>query len=83
MWIWYRKHNSKQKWNNDKCQCEFIEHTKHSICEGDYTWNLSMCTWESGKDYDIGKHLKDCTCMESLDELVVTCDEIVNMSEIT
>ena len=31
-----RKCNSNQKWNNDKCRCEFKNKRKHCGCEKDY-----------------------------------------------
>ena len=30
------KCNSKQKWNNDRCQCEGTEPIKHHVCKEDY-----------------------------------------------
>lgn len=36
-----RKCNSKQKWNNDKCQCECKKPVGYRICEEDYTYNPS------------------------------------------
>ena len=31
--------NSDQKWNIDKCWCEFKNPRKHRVCEKDYIWN--------------------------------------------
>ena len=27
---------------------------KHGICNEDYTWNPTTCTWECGKDCQLG-----------------------------
>ena len=40
-----RKCNSNQWWNNDKCWCEC---KKHHICEKDYIWNPSTCSYKNG-----------------------------------
>ena len=43
-----------------------------------------VCACEFDKDCEIGKQLKDCSCKKSLvDDLVVTCDEIVDKPDTT
>ena len=83
------KRNSRQKWNNDKCQCECKKPIKHRTCKEDYAWNSSTCACECYKDCDISEYSKDCKFMKSLvDDLVVTCDktedtpesEVINLS---
>ena len=27
---------------------------KHGVCNEDYTWNPTTCTWECGKDCQLG-----------------------------
>ena len=55
---------------------------KHRVCEEDYARNTSICGCECEKDYEIGKHLKDCTCMKSLvHDLEVISDEILDTPE--
>ena len=77
-----RKYNSKQKWSNDKCQCERKKPIKHCVCEEDYAWNPSIGACECDKYCDICEYLEDCTLMKSLvNDLVVTCDEILNTPE--
>ena len=57
------KFTSVQWWNNDKCRCECKKH----ICEKDYTWNPSTCSYENGK------------CLASImDDLTIVCVEIMN-----
>ena len=58
------KFTSVQWWNNDKCPCEC---KKHHICEKDYTWNPSTCSYENGK------------CLASImDDSTIVCVEIMN-----
>ena len=38
----WRKCNSDQWWNNDKCECK-----KRHVCEKDYIWNPSTCSCEN------------------------------------
>ena len=69
--------NSRQKWKNDKCQCESRKTIKFLTSDEDYAWNPSTFASEFHIYYEIGKYLKDCECMKSLaDDMVVTCDEI-------
>ena len=44
-----RKCNSNQKWNNNKCRCDYKNTTEHHMCKKDYTWNASTCSCEDGK----------------------------------
>ena len=50
-----RKWNSRQKWNNDRCQCESKKPIKHHAC-----------VYDSDIDFKIGKYLKDCECVKIL-----------------
>ena len=52
---------SKQKWNNDKCQCKCKKTIKHRVCEEDQAYTRSICACKCYKDCDIGEYLKDCT----------------------
>ena len=56
-----RKCNSDQWWNNDKCRCEC---KKRYVCEKDYSWNPSTCSFP--------KYLASIT-----DDSAITCDEII------
>ena len=58
-----RKCNSNQKWNNDKCWCEY---EKINVWEKDYIWNPATGTCENGK------YLPNF-----MDDSVITCDEII------
>ena len=43
---------------------------------------LAFSSCECDKDYEIGEYLKDCICRKGIfDDLVVTGDEILDMSE--
>ena len=59
-----RRCNSNQKWNNNKCWCEF---KKHHICEKDYIWNPATCSRKNDK-YLISV---------INDDLVIICDDII------
>ena len=62
MKIWWKKMNSNQWWNNNKC-CECKKH----ICEKDYTWNPATYSCE------YGKYLASI-----IDDSAITCDEIID-----
>ena len=59
-----RKCNSNQKWNNDKCRCEW---KNHNLCEKDYIWNPATCSCKNGK------YLANI-----MDDSVITCGEIID-----
>lgn len=46
---------NQQKWNNNKCQCEYKEPTKHIVCKEDYAWNPIIYACECNKDCDISE----------------------------
>ena len=60
-----RKCISNQKWNNDKCQCEW---KNYNICEKDYIWNPATHSCENGK-----------YLASIIDNSVITCDEIIDV----
>ena len=79
-----RKCNLRQKWNNVSVGVSVNKSIKHCKCEEDYGWNPSICAWEGDEDCEIGEYQKDCACIKSLVyDLIVTYDEIVDMSETT
>ena len=50
-----RKCNSRQKWNNYKCQCESKKLIRHQVRAEDYAWNCVTCACECDTDCDIGE----------------------------
>ena len=46
-----RKYNSNQKWNNDKCLCEYKDPKEyHNVwIKIGYIWNPATCNCENGK----------------------------------
>ena len=60
--------NSKQKWNNKTCKCEFKNYPK---CKKDSDWNPSTCIFENSK------YLKSFA-----DTSVTECDEIMFVVDI-
>ena len=70
--------NNKQRWNNDKCQCECEELIDKGICDKGYIWNPSSCKCECDKSCDFGEYLdyKNCKCRKRLiDKLIEECNE--------
>ena len=49
--------NNKQRWNNDKCQCECKELIDKGICNKGYIWNPSNCKCECNNSCDFGEFL--------------------------
>ena len=56
--------NNKQRWNDDKCRCEFKELIDKGTCDKGFIWNPSNCECECDKSFDIGEYLdyKNCSC---------------------
>ena len=61
--------NSKQRCNEDKCNCECREDLiDKEICDKGYIWNSSNCECECDKSCGIGEYLgyKNCVCRNSI-----------------
>ena len=72
--------NTKQRWNNNKCRCEFKELIDKEICKKEFLWNPKNCNSESDKSGDVGEYLdyKNCKCANKLvDKLVEDCSKIL------
>ena len=41
--------SNKQRWNNDKCQCELKELIDKGVCDKWYAWNPGNCESECDK----------------------------------
>ena len=70
--------NNKQRWNNDKYQCECKELIDKGICDKGYIWNPSNCKCECDKSCDFGEYLghENCKCRKRLvDKLIEECNE--------
>ena len=73
--------NNKQRWNNDKCQCEYNELIDKGVCDKGYAWNSSNCRCECDKSCDVGEYLdyENCKCGKRLvDKLVDECTETID-----
>ena len=77
--------NNKQRWNNDKCQCECKELIDKGICNKGYIWNPSNCKCECDKSCDFGEYLdyENCKCRKRLiDKLIEECNENIEESSL-
>ena len=54
--------NYKQRWKNDKCQCECKELIDKGVCDRGYAWNPSNCECECDKSCDVGVYLDYKNC---------------------
>ena len=81
--------NNKQRWNDDKCRCEYKELIDKGVCDKGFIWNPSNCECECDKSCDIGEYLdyKNFKCKNKLvDKLVAECTENIDevkIAEIT
>ena len=78
--------NNKQRWDNEKCRCEWKELTHKGICDRDFIWNPSNCEFECNKARDFSEHLdyKNCICKKSLvNKLVEECNETIDEVKLT
>ena len=64
------KCNLNQKWNNTKCRCESKNLKEHYARKKDYIWNSATCTCKNGE-----------YLASSIDDSVITCDEVINNAE--
>ena len=69
--------NNRQRWNDDKCRCDFKELIDKGVCDKGSIWNPSNCECEC----DVGEYLdyKNCKCRKKLvDKLVEECTENID-----
>ena len=64
--------NNKQKWNKNKCRCEYKELVVKQECDKGFIWNPSNCNCECDKSCNISEYLdyKNCKCRKKAE-----CDE--------
>ena len=77
--------NSKQRWNEDKCRCEYKELIDKGVCDKEYFWSPSNCECECDKSCNIGEYLdySNCKCRKKLvDQLVEECTENINETKL-
>ena len=48
--------NNKQRWNEDKCNCECKQLIDKGSCDKGFTWNPSNCKYGCDKSWDIGDY---------------------------
>ena len=71
---WWKKSNSGQCWNDDKCHCEC---KKHHACEEHYVWNPSTSNFENG--IYLASIMDDSAIL--WDEIIESYDEETNFNE--
>ena len=46
-------YNNKQRWNENKCKCEYKELIDKGVCDKGFIWNPSNCECECHKSCDV------------------------------
>ena len=68
--------SNKQRWNKDKCRCEFKELIDKWVFDKGFIFNPSNCKCECDKSCNTGQYLdySDCKCTKNLiDPLIEKC----------
>ena len=76
--------NSKQRWIEDKCRCEYKELIDKGVCDK-FTWNPSNCECECDKSCDTGEYLdySNYKCRKKLlDPRVEECTENIDETKL-
>ena len=56
----------KQKWNSNKCQCDFLKKTiKHYICTNNYFVTSRIYSCECKEECGLDEYLKKCTFIKN------------------
>ena len=77
--------NSKQRWNEDKCRCEWKELIDKGVCDKGYVWNPSNWECECDKSCNIGEYLdySSYKCRKKLiDPLSEECTENIDETKL-
>ena len=72
--------NNKQRWNKDKCRCEYKELIDKGVCDKGFIWSPSNCECECDKACNVGEYLdyENCQYIKKLfNKLVDECAETV------
>ena len=80
MYVWWKKCNSDQWWNNDKCRCEC---KKSHVCEKDYIWSPPICSCKNGKYLASIKYYTFEKVIESCNEKAKTIPTNINEKKAT
>ena len=78
--------NNKQRWNKNKCRCEYKELIDKGTCDKGFIWNPSNFEFECDKTCDIGEYLdyENFKCRKKLvDKLIDECTETIEEMEFT
>ena len=64
---------NKQRWNEDKCMCEYKELIDIDLCNKEFIWIPSNCECECDKSFDNGEYLdyENCKCRKNLVDKVI------------
>ena len=65
--------NNKQRWNKDKCRCEYKELIDKGVCDKGFIFNPSNCKCECDKSCNTSQYLDylDCKCKKKIIDLIV------------
>ena len=72
--------NNEQRWNKDKCRCEYKELIDKGVCDKGFIWSPSNCECECDKACNVGEYLdyENCQSIKKLfNKLVDECAETV------
>ena len=70
--------NNKQRWNKDKCRCEWKELIDKGICDIGFIQNASNCECECDKSCDVREYLDYENCKRRK-KLVLSVEMSVNL----
>ena len=72
---------NKQRWNKDKCRCEWKKLIHKGIYDKEFIWNPNNCDCECDKLCDVGEHLdyeNSKSWKKLVNELDEECSENIN-----
>ena len=77
--------NNKQRWNKNKCRCEWKKLIDQRVCDKRFIWNRSNCECECDKSCNIGEYLdySNYKCRKKLfSPLIEECTENTNETKL-
>ena len=54
--------NNKQKWNKDKCRCDYKKLIDKKVCDKGFIWSASNCECECDKSGNVDRYLNYSDC---------------------
>ena len=72
-------YSNKQKWNKDKCKCEYKELIDKKVCDKEYIFNPSNCKCECYKSCNTSQYLNYSDLSVNKNQMIHLLKNVLSM----